>query len=75
MLPVATKPNKQRQGLNLYGRFIQIHILTDHLPFSSQAKVFIAGNKQGGVRDFETQGKVNWIRKNNFSILVLGSGL
>ena len=49
--------------MNLYGRFIQIHILTDHLPFSSQAKVFIAGNKQGGVRDFEIQGKVNWIKK------------
>ena len=45
-LSVTTKPSKQRQGLNLYGRFIQIHILTDHLPFSSQAKVFIAGNKQ-----------------------------
>ena len=71
-LPVTTKPNKQRQGLNLYGRFIQmagdlrrwrVHTLTDHLVFSLQAKVFTAGNKQGEVRGFEIQGKVNWIRK------------
>ena len=82
-LPVTTKPNKQRQGLNFYGRFIQmagdltwwVHTLTDHLVFSFQAKVLIAGNKQGVVRGFEIQGKVNWIRKSNFSILVLGSGL
>ena len=41
-LPVTTKPNKQRQGLNLYGHFIQlagdlrrwrVHTLTDHLKF------------------------------------------
>ena len=52
-----------------------VHTLTGHLPFSFQAKGFIAGNKQGVVRGFEIQGKVNWIRKNNFSILVLGGGL
>ena len=34
---------------------------TDHLVFSFQAKVFIAGNKQGAMRGFEIQGKVNWI--------------
>ena len=52
-----------------------VHALTDRLVFSFQAKVLIAGNKQGVVRGFEIQGKVNWIRKSNFSILVLGSGL
>ena len=71
-LPVTTKPNKQRQGLNLYGHFIQTvgdlrswqaHTLTDHLVFSFQAKVFIAGHKQGVVRGFEIQGGVNWIKK------------
>ena len=60
-LPVTTKPNKQKQGLNPYGRFIQmagnlrtgrVHTLTDHLVFSFQSKVFIAGNKQGVVRGF-----------------------
>ena len=40
-----------------------VHTLTDHLVFSFQAKDFIAGNKQGVVRGFEIQGKVNWIRK------------
>ena len=58
-LPVTTKPNKQRQGLNLYGSFIQmagdlrrwrVHTLTDHFVFSFQARLFIAGNKQGAVR-------------------------
>ena len=81
-LPVTTKPNKQRLGLNRYGHFIQtagdlrrrrVHTLTDHLVFSFQAKGFIAGNKQGVVRGFEIQGKVN--RKNNCSVFVLGSGL
>ena len=51
--------------LNLYGRFIQmaddlrrwwVHILTDHLVFSLQARLFIAGNKQGTVKGFEIQG-------------------
>ena len=60
-LPVTTKPSKQRQGLHLYGRFIQMagdlrrwqaHTLTDHLVFSFQAKVFIAGNKQGAGEGF-----------------------
>ena len=46
-LPVTTRPNKQRQELNLYGRSIQmagdlrkwqIHTLTDHLVISFQAK-------------------------------------
>ena len=82
-LPVTTKPNKQRQGLNPYGSFIQmagnlrrwrVHTPTDHLVFSFQVKVSIAGNKQGAVRGFEIQGKVNWIRKNNSSILTLGGG-
>ena len=58
--------------LNLYGSFTQMagdlrrwqgQTLTDHLVFSFQAKVFIAENKQGEVRGFEIQGKVNWIRK------------
>ena len=54
----------------------QVHTLTDHLVFSFQAKVFIAGNKHGMVRGFEIQGKVNWIKiKNNFSLLALGGGL
>ena len=83
-LPVTVKPNTQRQGLNLSGCFIQmacnlkrwwVHTLTDHLVFSFQAKVFIAGNKQGVVRGFEIQGQVNWIRKYNFCTLVLGGGL
>ena len=64
-LPVTTKPNKQRQGLNLHGRFIQtasnlrrrqVHTLTDHLVLSFQAKIFITGDKQGAVRGFEIQG-------------------
>ena len=42
MLPVATRPNQQRQGLSLHGRFIQmagdlrrqrVCALTDHLMF------------------------------------------
>ena len=58
-LPVTTKPNKQWQRSNLYRRFIQmgddpriwwVQTLTDHLPFSFQANVFIARNKQGAVR-------------------------
>ena len=41
-----------------------VHILADHLVFSFQAKDFIiAGNKQGTVRGFEIQGKVNWMKK------------
>ena len=51
-LPVTTKPNKQRQGLNLYWSFIQmagdlrrwrVHTLTDYLVFSFQARLFILG--------------------------------
>ena len=80
---VTTNPNKQRQGLYLYGRFIQmasdlrrwrVHTLTDHLVFSFPAKVFTTGSKQGVVKGFEIQGKFIGL-KNNFSILVLGSGL
>ena len=41
----------------------RVHTPTDHLVFSSQAKVSIAGNKQGVVRGSEIQGKVNWIKK------------
>ena len=71
-LPVTAKPNKQRQPLNLDGHLTQmagdlrrwwVHTLTDQLLFSFQAKVFIAGNKQGVERGFEIQGKVNWIKK------------
>ena len=49
-------PISNDSDLNLYGTFIQMasdlwrwwrHTITDHLPFSFQAKVFIAGNKQG----------------------------
>ena len=78
-LPVTTKPNKQRQRLNLYGHFVQMagdlrrwwfHTLTDHLVFSFQAKVFIAGNKQGTVRGFEVQGGLG---ERNFNIPDLGS--
>ena len=78
-LPVTTKPNKQRQGLNLYGSFIQmagdlrrwrVHTLTDYLVFSFQANVFIAGDKQDVVRGFENQGKVNWIRKKTTSVFL-----
>ena len=68
-LPVTTEPNKQRQPVTLDGHLTQmagylrrwwVHTLTDQLLFSFQAKVFIAGNKQGVVRGFEIQGKVNW---------------
>ena len=78
-LPVTTKPNKQRQGLNLYGSFIQmagdlrrwrVHTLTDYRVFSFQANVFIAGDKHDVVRGFENQGKVNWIRKKTTSVFL-----
>ena len=45
--------------LTLYGRLFQmagdlrrwwVHSLIDHLVFSSQARLFIMGNKQGAVR-------------------------
>ena len=77
-LPVTTKPSKQWQQLNLYGRFTQmagdlrrwwVHTLTDHLLFSFQANIFIAGNKQGAVRDFEIQGGSG---RRNCNIPVLG---
>ena len=69
-LPVSTKPNKQRQGLNPYGRFIQmagdlrrwrVHILTDHLAFSFQARLFITGNKQGVVRTLRL--REDWVKE------------
>ena len=53
----------------------RVHTLTDYLVFSFQANVFIAGDKQDVVRGFEIQGKVHGLEKNNFSILVRGSGL
>ena len=65
--------------LDLYGRFIQmagnlrkfrVHTLTDHLVFSFQAKVYLAGNKQGAVRGFEVQGGLG---ERSCNILVLGS--
>ena len=34
---------------------MRVYTLTDHLVFSFQAKVFIAGNKQGAVRGFEVK--------------------
>ena len=46
-----------------------VHTLTDHLPFSFQAKIFIAGNKQGVVRGFEIQGGSG---RRNCNIPVLG---
>ena len=52
----------------------KVHTLTDHLVFSVPAKVFTTGSKQGVVKGFEIQGKFIGL-KNNFSILVLGSGL
>ena len=64
--------------LDLYGRFIQmagnlrkfrVHTLTDHLVFSFQAKVYLAGNKQGAVRGFENQGGLG---KRNCNIPVSG---
>ena len=64
--------------MNLYGRFIQIagdlrrwqvHTLTDHVVFSFQANVFIAGNKQGTERGFEIQAGSG---RRNSSIPVLG---
>ena len=47
----------------------QVHTLTDHVVFPFQAKVFIAGNKQGEVRGFEIQRKVNWIKKTTSAFL------
>ena len=53
-LPVTTKPNEQRQGLNLYGFFIQmagelrrwrVHTLTDHLKFHFKMALFIRKTK------------------------------
>ena len=44
--------------------------LTDHLVFSFQANVFIAGNKQGAVRGFEVQGGLG---ERNCNIPVPGS--
>ena len=64
--------------MKLYGRFIQmavnlrrgrVHTLTDHFVFSFQAKVFIEGDKQGVVRGFEIQRKVNWIKRTTSTFL------
>ena len=80
MLPAVTyQTRKQRQGLHLYGHFTQmardlrrwwVYTLMDHLLFSFQAKVFIAGNKQGTMRGFEVQGGLG---ERSCNILVLGS--
>ena len=69
-LPVTTKPNKQWQRLNLYGRFIQMasdlrrwwaHTLTDHLFFSFQVNLYIPQNKQGAVRwGLWDSGRIRW---------------
>ena len=47
-----------------------VHTLADHLVFSFQANVFIAGDKQDVVRGFANQGKVNWIRKKTTSVFL-----
>ena len=71
------RPNKQRQGANLYGRFILIRMAGDlrrqrvcaltilHC-LSSQP---FYDSEQSAVRSFETQGKLD---EKNFRVLVLG---
>ena len=77
-LPVATKPNKQRQRLNLCGHFIhkagdlrrwRVRTLTDQLAFPFQANVFITSNEPGAGRGFEVQGGLG---ERNCDIPVLG---
>ena len=48
-----------------------VHTLTGHLPFSFQAKGFIAGNKQGAVRGFEVQGGSG---RRHYNIPITGAG-
>ena len=50
----------------------QVHTLTDHLPISFQARLFITGNKQDVVRGFQIQGGLG---RRNCNIPVLGSYL
>ena len=38
-----------------------VHTLTDHLPFSFQARLFITGNKQGAVRALRF--KEDWVKE------------
>ena len=54
-LPTTTKPNQQRQGLNLSGHFIQmasdlrtwqVRTLTDHLKFHVKMALFIRRAKR-----------------------------
>ena len=64
-LPNPRSRDRHRVFIQMAGdvRGWRVHTLTDHLVFSFQAKVFIAGNKQGVVRSSEIQGGVNWIKK------------
>ena len=39
----------------------QVHTLTDHLPFSFQARLFITGNKQGAVRTLRF--REDWVKE------------
>ena len=52
----------------------RVQTLTDHLVFSFQAKVFIAGNKRGVLRGFEIQGGSGRINC-NIPIPVAGGSL
>ena len=38
-----------------------VHTLTDHLPFSFQARLFITGNKQGAVRALKF--REDWVKE------------
>ena len=38
-----------------------VHTLTDHLPFSFQAKLFITGNNQGAVRALRL--REDWVKE------------
>ena len=69
-LTVTTKPSKQWQQLNLYGRFTQmagdlrrwwVLTLTDRLVFSSQARLFIMHNKQGTMRALRF--REDWVKE------------
>ena len=72
-LPVTTKPNKQRQGLNLYGRALysdgqRSETMAGSYPhrpsflfFPGQG--FTAGNKPGAVKGFEFREKLIGLKK------------
>ena len=38
-----------------------VHSLTDHLPFSFQARLFVTGNKQGAVRALKF--REDWVKE------------